>query len=112
MLSEEKLTFKTPLEIAHRLETAAKNIKMLQWQHSCLSYSFGRGLQDECEDSGDVRCHNCGKTGHIHKVCCGCLKVVPLSQNTYKIKQLMTDKKEQGSEMKDEYNLFTLTSNH
>ena len=129
LLSEEKLTFKKALEIAQRLETAAKNIKMLQGQDSCsnraiqsgevhklkvktqICYRCGKSnhLADKCHFR-DVKCHNCGKTGHIHKVCCGLKKVVPLPQITSKIKQLVTDEKEGGSEMKDEYDLFTLSS--
>ena len=66
-------------------------------------------LADKCNFI-DVKCHNCWKTGHIHKVCRGRKKVMSLPQITFQIKQLVTDEMKGGSEMKEEYNLFTLST--
>ena len=60
------------------------------------SYSIRLGSQNEY-----VKCHNCVKTGHIHKVCCGHMKVVLLPQITSQIKELVTDDMEGASEMND-----------
>ena len=92
--SEEILTFKKALAIAQELETAAKNIKILQRHHYCsngaiqsgkvhkmkmktqVCYRCGKSnhLADKCHFI-DVKCHNCVKTGHINEVCRGHKKV-------------------------------------
>ena len=75
----------------------------------CYRCGKSNHLADKCHIR-DVKCHNCGKTGHIHKVCRGHKKVLPLPQITYQIKQLVTAEMEGGSQMKDEYDLFTSSS--
>ena len=76
----------------------------------CYRCGKSNHLADKC-NFRDVKCHTCGKTGHFHKVCRDRRKVVPLPQITHQIKQLVTDEMEGGSEMKDEYDLFTLSLN-
>ena len=92
LLSEKGLTYKKALELSQGLETAAKNVRELQSAkqepaqvhkvtpgrrggvqtagvaRGCFRCGNTAHAPTDCPFKG-VRCHNCGKVGHIRKTC-------------------------------------------
>ena len=88
LLSETSLDLNKALELALGMETAAKNVRELQGMRRGAEpqlqkdvYKIQREVMNNCHRYGKqnhksaqcpfrtARCHNCGKVGHIKKVC-------------------------------------------
>jgi len=89
LLSEKELTFKTALEIAQEMKSAAKNVKELMNRpdgtvsptpvHHVTEAAKPANICYRCGKPGhyapkykhkETVCSKCGKVGHLQKVCC------------------------------------------
>jgi len=86
LLTERDLTFSGVIDIAHGMESATQNTRKLQGTQTTVradvnKMTLGQAETKECYRCGhfshtpthspykSAKCHNCGKQGHLKKVC-------------------------------------------